>query len=135
MKTLYFKKVVVGLLLLVLIAGIPMSAIGESANRNDIKRYSKTRDIYAYLSISGGTATCYGYVRPNNVNDCSITVTLYKKNGTAWIGIASWNDSVIDGNIASVYQTESVNHGTYKVVAVGNVDGEYSRAESSINTY
>lgn len=86
-------------------------------------RYSYTDRITADLSFSNGKANCFGSVTPSGSHDASITVTLYKKNGTKWEYITSWRGSATDGHSAVASGSYSVSHGTYKVVAAGNVGG------------
>lgn len=97
-------------------------------------RYDETRDIRAFLTISGNVATCYGYVIPNGDQDCSIVVTLWRKVGSGWDDIATWKASATGGAKASVNKTKTVSSGVYKLVSVGNVNGEPSYAESPERT-
>lgn len=98
-------------------------------------RYSKTRSIKASLSITAGIATCGGRLSPSDEYNCTLTVTLYKKNGNNWDFIQSWAESATGGMSASVSETRKVDRGTYKVVSVGNVDGENVRVESAEKAY
>lgn len=98
-------------------------------------RYDKTSSITASLSISSGIATCKGKLTPADNYNCMLTVTLYKKNGNSWDFIQSWSDSATGGACASVSETRKVDRGTYKVVSVGDVDGESVRVECSEKTY
>lgn len=98
-------------------------------------RYTNTSDILAKLSISYGNAKCSGWVTPNGTQSCTLTVKLYKKNGTSWNVMNTWTASASGGNIAALSKTVSVSSGTYKVVSIGNVAGEISTATSNIITY
>ncbi|MDO5377297.1 MAG: hypothetical protein Q4G52_03080 [Clostridia bacterium] len=121
--------------LLLTLALLPIPALAAHSEDAGLLRYTKTGKIYAKLSISGGVATCDGYVQPSGEQDCSVTVTLYKQNGSNWTKVKSWSASATGGQKASVIETKTVGRGTYKVVAKGNVDGETSSAESAAKTY
>lgn len=106
--------------------------LGES-NKADAQiiqpRYSYTDQISAALSFSGGQAICSGKIVPSGDRDVSITVTLYKKNGSNWNYITSWSGSAKNGLAAVAGGSISVDRGTYKVVSSGNVEGlEYPTA-------
>ena len=114
---------------------LPTAAFAAHSENAELFRYEETRRVRATLSLSGNIATCSGYVIPSGDQDCSITVTLYKKSGSDWEKVKSWSDSAADGAKASVSKTRTVSRGTYKVVSVGKVAGETSRATSTIETY
>lgn len=86
-------------------------------------QYSYTKLVQAGLEFSGGKAICTGKVSPLDEEDVTITVTLYKKNGTKWNYITSWSGSATGGHTATAGGSISVDHGTYKVVTIGNVGG------------
>lgn len=93
-------------------------------------RYSYTNKAVAELSFSGGKANCGGYVQPSGKYDTSVTVTLYKKNGTKWDYITSWSGSATGGHMAIASGSITVSRGTYKVVTSGNVQNlEYPSAK------
>jgi hypothetical protein len=98
-------------------------------------RYNKTKSITASLTITSGVATCKGRLSPADNYNCTLTVTLYKKNGNGWDFVQSWSDRAENGTLAYVNETKKVNRGVYKVVSVGNVDGEKVRVESAEKTY
>lgn len=52
-------------------------------------QYIKTQKITANLTWCNGIATCKGKVSPQDGQNCSITVTLYKKNGNRWDPVTS----------------------------------------------
>lgn len=110
-------------------------ALASAAEEIVPYRYDKTRSITASLSISSGIATCKGNLSPTDNYNCTLSVTLYKKNGNNWDFIQSWSESAAGGARASVSETRKVDRGTYKVVSVGDVDGESVRAESAEKTY
>lgn len=121
--------------LLLTLALLPISALAAHSEAAGLLRYTKTGKISAGLSISGGVATCDGDVQPSGKHNCSVTVTLYKQNGSDWTKVKSWSANATGGEEASVTETKTVGRGTYKVVAKGNVDGETSSAESAKKTY
>ena len=49
-------------------------------------RYN-THSVLASLSIKGSTAACYGRVTPQGTQNCSLSLTLYKKNGSRWVDV------------------------------------------------
>jgi len=111
------------------------SAFHETESKDYQLRYSETRKISAALSIKGNVATCYGTVAPLTNQDCTITVTLYKKDGTKWVKIKTWSGSAFGGQSAVVNKRQRISRGTYKVVAVGKVARETTRAETSEKTF
>ena len=113
-----------------------IDGLGESMEKdNEPLRYSKTMNINASLSISGGTANCSGWVTPYGTYSCSLTLSLYQQNGSSWSLVDSWSTSATGGETASISRSVSVGSGTYKVVSTGNVDGESSSATSGIITH
>lgn len=111
---------------------------GASANQSiDNKvfpiesRYSHTDRVTASLSFSGGQAQCNGTIKPSGKYSTSVTVTLYKMNGSSWSYITSWSGSATGGLTATAGGSISVDRGTYKVVTSGNVGGlEYPSAKT-----
>jgi len=85
--------------------------------------YSYTDKVMAELSFSNGKAYCNGFVSPSGMYNTSVTVTLYKKNGTKWNYITSWSGSATGGHTATAGGSIAVSRGTYKVVTSGNVEG------------
>lgn len=85
--------------------------------------YSHTEEILASLSFSGNIAKCNGAILPMADEDVSITVSLYKQNGSSWTLLDSWTSSATGGSRAYVRGTKTVSSGTYKVVTTGNVGG------------
>lgn len=127
--------VLVALLLSPAAAFAENSGFHETASRVCQVRYSETRKISALLSINGNIATCYGAVTPMSDQNCTITVILYKKNGTKWVKEKSWSSDASGGQSATVKKTQKISRGTYKVVAIGKVAGETTRAETAEKTY
>jgi hypothetical protein len=81
--------------------------------------------IYA-LTFSGGKANCSVDVTvPQSKADTVVfQVTLYKKVGTSWQSVTSWNKtaSVSSSNLASFYQSASVPSGnTYRFTSAATV--------------
>ncbi len=97
-------------------------------------RYSYTQSITAALSFSGGQAHCSGSVLPSGSYNCSITVTLYKQNGSDWDYVTSWSGSATGRDKAAAGGSTSVGSGTYKVVASANVGGKEFPSKSVTRT-
>lgn len=123
-------KVFIVALLTMLVISTGVYAETSMANTNNVDdisaiqpRYSYTDRVTAELSFSNGKANCYGSVAPSGSYDASIIVALYKKNGTKWDYITSWRGSATGGHTAAAKGSFSVSHGTYKVIATGNVAG------------
>ncbi len=94
--------------------------------------YTHTYSIFSTLSFEGNKAKCSGQVTPIGNDFVSITVTLYKKNGTGWDYIDSWNGEATGGGTAYASGSVNVSSGTYKVVANGNVGNkEYPSASDT----
>lgn len=124
-------------------AEIPESALQMMPYAQDVgtgiadvqPRYEYTQNVLAYLTINGGQAVCSGYVLPNTQCDATVSVALYKQTGDTWRVVAFWSGSSTGGKRAIAGGTVTVEHGTYKVVTVGNVSNlEYPKAEC-IKTY
>ena len=83
-------------------------------------RWSNTTDISCDLTFSGRTATCTGEIYALPGSTISGTLTLYKKNGSSWYYVTSWNkNSGASLTIGEKYTVSSA--GTYKVVMSGTV--------------
>lgn len=135
MKAEVMKRRCLVIVMMLLICAIAAACGESSENGNGPMRYSKTMNIDASLSISGGTANCSGWVTPYGAYDCSLTVSLYQQNGTSWLLVCSWSTSATGGETAAISRPVSVSSGTYKVVSTGNVDGEPSSATSGTITF
>lgn len=96
--------------------------------------YLYTNDIVASLSFSNGKANCYGSVSPIGNESVSVTVTLYKQNGSAWNYIDSWSGSASGGSMATASGSAYVGKGTYKVETSGNVGGKEFPSKSVTRT-
>lgn len=95
-------------------------------------KYSYTQTITATLSFGGGKAHCSGAVKPSGNYNCSITVTLYKQNGSDWDYIISWSGGATGGETASAGGSKAVDNGTYKVVSSADVAGKEFPSKSVI---
>lgn len=74
-----------------------------------------------------------GRLSPADNYNCTLTVTLYKR--TVMVG-TSYNPGPIELRMVLLpmsMKQKKVNRGVYKVVSVGNVDGEKVRVESAEN--
>ncbi len=94
--------------------------------------YTYTYSITASLSFEGNKAKCGGSLSPIGKDSVSLTITLYKQNGTQWDYISSWNGEATGGRTATASGSANVSSGTYKVVANGNVGNkEYPSASDT----
>lgn len=101
-------------------------------NTGVMPRYVYTADIQASLSFSGGVAICTGRVTPEDDYDCSIIVTLYKQTANGWEYITDWSASATDGGTASVTGPIYVGKGTFRVVAMGVIQGGLEYAARTV---
>lgn len=85
------------------------------------RAYQYTDAITGNLSLSGGTAYCSGSVDPKGTYSASVTLNLYRQNGSSWTYITSWSGSATGGAKANASGSIYVGSGTYKLVVKGNV--------------
>lgn len=142
-----WRKILLFALIVAMLCSVSIISIltmGYVANAEDLikvklyekpKRYEYTQAIGVSLSFSGGKANCSGYVKPRGSEWASISVTLYKKNGTNWNIVQSWSGNATGGATAAASGSASVSQGTYKVVATGNVGGMESPTKSITKTH
>ena len=92
--------------------------------------YTYTSSITASLSFGSSLAYCSGTVTPSGSDDVSLTVRLFRQEGSSWIFITSWSGSATGGHTASAGGSATVASGTYKVTTYGVIgDGlEYPTA-------
>lgn len=109
--------------LLVILLLIATVVLGFALADEIMPRYSYTSYVSAGLSFSGNVANCSGAVSPSGDDDASVTVTLYRQNGSSWDYVTSWSGSATDGSIAAAGGSVNVGSGsgTYKVTTRGNV--------------
>lgn len=117
MKTRKWLFVLTACILLTLI--LP-TCLAEDENQIN-PRYSYTSWVTAGLSFSGNTANCSGTVSPSGNYSASVTVSLYRQNGSSWVYITSWSGSATGGGTAGAGGSVNVGSGTFKVVTRGNV--------------
>ncbi len=125
---------VLGLFAVVLVADAGFIDQGNYDSKAIEPFYTHTYSIAAYLGFQGNNAICSGEVCPKNNDFASITVTLYKQNGSKWEYIDSWSGSATGGSAASASGSVIVSSGTYKVVANGNVGNKEFPSASTIKT-
>ncbi|MCL2814920.1 MAG: hypothetical protein FWD23_10005 [Oscillospiraceae bacterium] len=83
-------------------------------------RWINTMGISCDLAFSGRTATCKGNIEALPGSTISGTLTLYKKNGSSWDYVTSWNkNSASSLTINEKYTVSSA--GTYRVMISGTV--------------
>ena len=83
-------------------------------------RWTNTTNISCDLVFSGRTATCKGDIDALPGSTISGTLTLYKKNGSSWNYVTSWNKN--SGALLSISEKYTVSSaGTYRVVLSGTV--------------
>lgn len=136
-----FASLMIALVLFVICGSTAIASSHNSQSTQGIitplmisPRYTYTSSITAALSFSGGQAHCSGNVKPSGKYECSITVTLYKQNGSNWDYVTSWSDSASGGSQASAGGSIGVGSGTYKVVSSGNVAGKEFPTKSVTRT-
>lgn len=106
----------------------------DKSNMQITPYYLYTSDIAASLSFDGNKANCYGSVSPIGNDSVSVTVTLYKKEGSKWSYVDSWSGNASGGATATASGSATVGKGTYKVVTAGNVGGKESPTKSVTRT-
>ena len=130
MKNNQLKTLVLFSLIFTLLFSVTVTVFAEE---NTISpRYSYTANITAGLSFSGGTANCSGSVLPSGSYYATITVTLYRKNGSSWDYVTSWYGSASNGNSAFASGSVYVGSGTFKVVAKGNIGNGLERPTNTV---
>lgn len=93
-------------------------------------QYDNVRRIHASLSISGKTATCKGEVATyENDDSISLTVKLFKKEGSGWGTVTSWSTSG-RGSGLSLSKTQVVDAGTYRVKVTAKVTPKGGKTET-----
>ena len=133
------KVVLFGIIVSLLLTTVVLSANADQAVSFKMPLeysllYSHTEEISASLSFSGNIAKCNGAILPIADEYVSITVSLYKQNGSSWTLLDSWTGSASGGSRAYVSGTKTVSSGTYKVVTYGNVGGLEYPTTSVIRT-
>ena len=118
------KKKLPLLLVLLLVTTVAIGiAFADDIANQIMPRYSYTSHVAAGLSFSGNVANCSGGVSPSGDYDASVTVTLYRQNGSSWDYVTSWSGSATGGSTAAAGGSVNVGSGsgTYKVTTRGNV--------------
>lgn len=115
-------------------AGATALAAAEPLGWQITPRYDYTNDIYADLSFSGSKANCHGAVTPSGNDAVTVTVTLYRQEGSGWAYVDSWSGSASGGGTASAGSSATVGKGTYKVTVKGNVGGKEFPSKSVTRT-
>ena len=94
-----------------------------------ISSYSCNLDI-----DSSGVASLFGSLKGKpGVNNAYVKVTLQKKVANIWVNISAWED--MGGRTATVNETYSVSHGTYRIHFQGSAGNESVEDYSSNKTY
>lgn len=118
------RKLVSTLLICTTIMMMPYVGIASTKEEMVIvPNYQFTRSVETDLSIDeSGNATCTGRIRVNSTtSSVSATLTLYKKSGSAWVKVVSWNDSLVGATKLTIVKERKVSVGTYKVIVSGTV--------------
>ena len=93
------------------------------------------------LSINdNGNSTCRGYINVMDASDISLTLTLYRQSGNAWIYVTSWTESFASVKIANISKMYQATEGTYKLMMNGKVttvegDTEYISQSTAAEVY
>lgn len=56
-----------------------------------------------------------------DASDVSLTLTLYRQSGNAWIYVTSWTESFTAVKIANITKMYQATEGTYKLMMSGKV--------------
>ena len=84
-------------------------------------RWVNTMGISCEVTFSSRTATCNGDIDALSGSTISGTLTLYKKNGSSWDYVTSWNKSSSSSSL-TINEKYTVNSaGTYRVTLTGTV--------------
>ena len=113
--------VLAALLVGIMLFMMPCASFASASDDAVSLFYLYTKKASASLSINdSGRATCSGLIRAEGQSDISLTLTLYRKSGSAWIKVTSWTETVSDVSLTAS-RTYTVTQGTYKVVLSGKV--------------
>lgn len=126
----WFRRMAMVLVGVMLLA-ISGSAVAAVKDDEVSPLYLYTRRANASLSISeNGQATCGGYIKANDAQgDIRMTITLYKKAGTAWSRVTGWSASKA-GQTLEIERFRQVSEGTYKVELTGSVTNSEGKKEN-----
>lgn len=122
-----------GILITLLFALLGLFAAQAWAQGEMQPLYNDTNRASASLSISGGSATCLGKVKPDGASQsASISMRLQQKKDGRWTNIATWTGSASGGKTASLSKTRSVEKGyNYRLYVSGTIkNSDGSTAES-----
>lgn len=113
MKT---KKITAFLLIFALIVCmVSLFSITVSA------RWVNTMGISCSLTFSSRTATCTGEIDALPGSTISGTLSLYKKNGSSWDYVTSWNKNSSSSSLTFIEKYTVSSAGTYRVMLTGTV--------------
>lgn len=124
------QKTVCLCLTLLLLSACTLTVCAEGAGITP--RYTYTGSITVDLSFSGGTAICSGSVTPAASYGSTITVTLYRQEGSSWVYVTSWRGTATGSNKASASGSKYVGTGTFKVVSSGIIGNGLERPSKSV---
>jgi hypothetical protein len=111
---------------ILVLAAFLLTLLGASVAMAELyqaRAYQYTDAISGSLNVSGGVAYCSGSVDPKGTYSATVTINLYRQNGSSWTYITSWSGSASGGAKASASGNIYVGSGTYKLVVKGNVGG------------
>lgn len=112
------------LTLLVVGACVPISAGAAIRDGASVQpMYLYTSDVTAKLTISSsGNASCTGKIYAwNDSSNITMTVVLYRQTDVGWTKIADWEKNATGVDHLTIFESYSVEAGTYKVVVTGTV--------------
>lgn len=111
-------------------AGYALDAEQKKPAEPVVTRYELINRAYATLSLSSsGLATCTGkIIASESTSRVNLTLKLYKKSGSEWKLVKSWNTLNNPGQ-ASLIKTQSVDPGTYKVTMTGTIKASSGQTE------
>lgn len=101
-------------------------------------RYAYTAVVAAGLSISSGSAHCFGEIGVyDSSNTVSMKVRLWHKVDGVWSVIKTWSKTTTGDNMCTIDKYYSVAAGTYKVTVAGTIttpDGGRENVSCTSNT-
>ena len=130
--------------LLICVLIILTSTVAAPAGSADVITpcYTYISTIDAGLSITGSTASCYGWVASASSYDISIRMTLMRWNGSIWVTVKYWTGTGSGVIGATLNKTYSLTiSGDYKIIVLGKIldeDGnvlESASRSSPVVTY
>ena len=120
------------LALVMLFGGALAEAIDTWEPEPDIQEYESINSIALAIAFSNGRAQCEVNVTLRGDKKGSATMTFYRKSGSSWVRVSSWDaTSTSGGTIASSRSISAVAGNTYKLVVVVKTSKEPQSASKT----